>query len=95
MEWEHFFKPHILDRGYEYYCDDAVDSLNERNGKVTAVVLGNDAYDVEITFDGDEIVDMYCTCPYAQDGNACKHMAAALYQWDAENELESKTKARR
>lgn len=88
MEWEHFFKPHILDRGYEYYCDDAVDSLNEGNGKVTAVVLGNDAYDVEITFDGDEIVDMYCTCPYAQDGNACKHMAAALYQWDAENELE-------
>lgn len=42
MEWEHFFKPHILDRGYEYYCDDAVDSLNEGNGKVTAVVLGND-----------------------------------------------------
>lgn len=87
MEWEHFFKSHILDRGYEYYCDDAVENLNEGNGKVTAVVLGNDAYDVEITFDGDEIADMYCTCPYAQDGNACKHMAAVLYQRDAENEL--------
>ena len=23
---------------------------------------------------------MYCTCPYADDGNNCKHMAAVLYE---------------
>ena len=23
---------------------------------------------------------MSCTCPYAADGNRCKHMAAVLYQ---------------
>ncbi len=89
MNWEYLFKPQILDRGYEYHCDDAVENLNEGNGKVTAEVLGSDRYDVEITFDGDEIVDMYCTCPYAESAN-CKHMAAVLYQMEAEHKLEER-----
>ena len=89
MNWEYLFKPQILDRGYEYHCDDAVENLNEGNRKVTAEVLGSDRYDVEITFDGDEIVDMYCTCPYAESAN-CKHMAAVLYQMEAEHKLEER-----
>ena len=89
MDWEYLFKPHILDRGYEYHCDDAVENLNEGNGKVTAEVLGSERYDVEITFDGDEIVDMYCTCPYAESAN-CKHMAAVLFQLETENKLEER-----
>ena len=32
-----------------------------------------------IKFDGGEIEDMECSCPYADDGNYCKHMAAVLY----------------
>ena len=27
-----------------------------------------------------EVVDMFCDCPYAEDGNYCKHMAAVLYE---------------
>ena len=29
-----------------------------------------------------EITDLYCSCPYADDGNYCKHMAAVLYAVD-------------
>lgn len=86
MDWEYLFKPHILDRGYEYHSNELVENFNEENGKVTAEVLGSERYDVEITYDGDEIVDMYCTCPYAESGN-CKHMAAVLFQQDDEIEL--------
>ncbi|WP_419022594.1 hypothetical protein [Emergencia sp.] len=50
MDWEYLFKPHILDQGYEYHCDDAVENLNEGNGKVTAEVLGSERYDVEKIF---------------------------------------------
>ena len=27
-----------------------------------------------------EVSDMECDCPYAEDGNYCKHMAAVLYE---------------
>lgn len=26
---------------------------------------------------------MYCSCPYAESGVNCKHMAAVLYEWEA------------
>lgn len=28
------------------------------------------------------MTDMFCDCPYAEDGNNCKHMAAVLYAAD-------------
>ena len=34
-------------------------------------------------------VEMYCSCPYADDGNYCKHMAAVLYKWDRESKGKS------
>lgn len=40
---------------------------------------GSDDYEVNIYFSDGEIEDMYCNCPYASDGNTCKHMAAVLY----------------
>jgi hypothetical protein len=51
------------------------------NGIITAVVYGTDDYDVEITIDDEQILDMDCSCPYAEDGNSCKHMAAVLYTY--------------
>ena len=34
---------------------------------------------VEIVLKDDHVVEMYCDCPYAADGNNCKHMAAVLF----------------
>ncbi len=38
---------------------------------------------MEILLDGNSIEDMFCDCPYAEEGNYCKHMAAVLFAVDA------------
>ena len=47
---------------------------------ISATVSGTELYEVEIFLDHDEVYDMDCDCPYAEDGNYCKHMAAVLYE---------------
>ena len=80
MDWQRFFEEHILERGYDYYCNSAVNGLNNVNDALTATVAGTVDYFVRVSFDGDRITDMNCTCPYAADGNYCKHMAAVLFK---------------
>ena len=82
MEWQGFFREHILDRGYDYFCDGAVIGLKKEGDVLTAIVEGTLDYSVEISFDGEMIADMDCTCPYAEDGNYCKHMAAVLFKYE-------------
>jgi len=78
MKWQHFFREHILDRGYNYYYKGAVESISFDNDILTAVVRGSEDYDVEISLLKNNIDDMHCSCPHADDGNNCKHMAAVL-----------------
>ena len=87
MNWQRLFKGHILDRGYDYFCDDAVNNLEVSEDRISATVSGTDEYEVDITMKGDKIVDMYCSCPYAEDGKKCKHMAAVLFEWEADKNL--------
>lgn len=81
MNWQKLFSKIILDRGYEYYCCEAVEEIDFSNNMITASVSGSDDYHVEITLSDGEIEDMYCSCPYAAEGKYCKHMAAVLYEW--------------
>lgn len=82
MEWEDWFQSKILDRGYDYFERDLVKNFKIRGNKITAQVDGTKSYNVEITLKNDSIVDAYCDCPYADEGNYCKHMAAVLYYFD-------------
>ena len=79
MNWKDYFEEHILERGYRYYRSGNVEDLNITKNEITAAVYGSEEYEVSILFDGKEIEEMECTCPYAEDGNYCKHMAAVLY----------------
>lgn len=92
MDWNHLFANHILNRGYKYFNDGSVENLAIENGCLTATVYGTDHYEVEITFNGDAITDMYCTCPYAESGDNCKHMAAVLYEWGADLQVDKESK---
>lgn len=51
-----------------------------------ATVCGTDDYEVLINLDGDReksnIKSMFCSCPYADSGANCKHMAAVLFEWE-------------
>lgn len=84
--WERYFNSKILQRGKEYYLDDAVDELayNKNENTITATVYGTKSYGVEIglTSSGKDIEYMCCDCPYAEDDNNCKHMAAVLYAFE-------------
>ncbi|MDO4326865.1 MAG: SWIM zinc finger family protein [bacterium] len=85
MNWKELFAKHILERGYGYYLENAVENLDISDDSIRADVIGSDDYEVEISLNNGEITDMYCSCPYALDGRNCKHMAAVLYEW-SENE---------
>lgn len=85
-QWKAYFQKKILDRGRDYYKTDAVDKLvyDEDKNSVTAKVYGSKTYEVKITFDDDRsgIILTRCTCPYAEDGTRCKHMAAVLFAFE-------------
>ena len=87
--WREYFAPWILERGYDYYLDGQVTDVTEVEHGYTGTVSGSDDYTVQIqnidelfTDDDDEIY-MYCTCPHADSGANCKHMAALLYAIEA------------
>lgn len=81
MNWKNLFERHILERGYDYYCENAVENLKVSADIVRADVIGTEDYEVEISLDNGQITDMYCSCPYADSGRNCKHMAAVLFEW--------------
>ena len=84
MNWKKLFATHILERGYDYYCDGAVENMEVGHDDIQADVVGTEDYEVEISLNDGEVTDMYCSCPYAAGGNNCKHMAAVLYEWTAD-----------
>lgn len=74
-----YFKPHIVDRGYNLFLDDAVQGLEEVGEGYYALVSGSQVYQVEIDLEHGQLVSMWCECPHAQEMNHCKHMAAVLF----------------
>lgn len=82
MNWYTLFRQHILDRGSEYCEDGRVVDFNYSDDEIIAQVDGTDVYDVQNMLDGEEVIDMYCSCPYAADGRNCKHMAAVLFKFE-------------
>ncbi|HJJ47827.1 MAG TPA: SWIM zinc finger family protein [Methanocorpusculum sp.] len=76
--WYSCFTPNILSRGELYFKDKRVKNLRLRDKKITADVYGSERYFVEICADKKSL-KMSCTCPYAADGNYCKHMAAVCF----------------
>ena len=87
MKWEKLFKRQILERGYEYYQKGKVEILHYSEDTLEAVVSGTEDYNVSIYSEDGEIEDMYCDCPYADDENKCKHMAAVLYALEELHEI--------
>lgn len=93
MDWKKLFDQEILERGYGYYCKNTVENLDVSSDVILADVAGSEDYEVEISLNRGEIADMYCSCPYAEDGNNCKHMAAVLYAWEERGEKADTPKA--
>ncbi len=67
-------------RGLDYYSHGHVESLEERDGSVLAVVRGNQDYTVTLAAD-EGVLDYSCDCPVGSDGAFCKHCVAAALTW--------------
>lgn len=80
--WKDLFPEHILERGKNYFYSGAVTDVQQTDKGYLAAVEGTDEYEVEVEADGERIYDIHCSCPYAENGNYCKHMAAVLYKID-------------
>ena len=80
LQWQHLFSTTILQRGREYYKKNKVRSLIQDGDLYYASVEGTEEYEVQVRIQGNTVDYMSCECPYAQDGNRCKHMAATLYE---------------
>ena len=89
--WKDLFREHILERGEMYYYDGAVHDLEKTEHGYHAVVEGTEHYEVDIEMEDGQVCEMYCTCPYADAGNNCKHMAAVLYEIEEQEEAGSLT----
>lgn len=87
--WEEFFPDRILERGLDYCVTQRnILEFSVDNSGIDAVVAGSEDYSVTIAMEGERIVGMSCTCPYAERGLFCKHMAAVLYEYEIEKLVE-------
>jgi hypothetical protein len=87
-QWEELFPPHILARGKRYYEEGRVERLQRKGNAIQAVVRGNVPYPVEVDLERGQISNWYCSCPYAEDGTACKHLAAVFCALEHEEPAE-------
>ena len=90
-DWKSLFESRILTRGRSYWKGGHVTKLTCTPDRIRAVVLGSEAYDVDIELDNGEVFDASCTCPFSVESDFyCKHIAAVLYA--AEGDLVSPTR---
>ncbi len=88
---EKHIPPKILQRGYEYYTNRQVISLEENEpGVWDAIVSGSEDYEVTVEIENGELKYWDCDCPF-EDG-ICKHVAAAIYAISEIKRPESSTK---
>lgn len=79
---------YILSRGYDCYVSGKVDKVKKYNDYVTAIVHGNNDYNVKIEIDSGIFINGECSCPYVASGEYCKHIAAVLYYLNDEKEFD-------
>ncbi len=81
----------ILNRGYEYFLDNAVTHLQDMKfGTWASLVEATQDYSVVIKLDEHEIIEWDCNCLY-DHGPICKHVVATLYALGDGQEILPKT----
>src|SRR5690625_3604755 len=80
MDWHQTFSGVILSRGLDYHHRGLVKILDISKDFIEASVYGSHVYHVKIKLKDGKITYMKCDCPFAFDGNHCKHMAAVLFR---------------
>jgi hypothetical protein len=78
-DFESHFPPRIVERGFDYFMEEAVTQLANIGNTWTADVEGTEVYRVEVELaKEDQLDNWFCDCPYDQ-GPVCKHVIALLF----------------
>lgn len=88
MKWEKWFSSIILERGKKYYRAGNVSIDYQDESIVEATVVGSDFYNVELTLEQGEIVDVLCDCPHYESGYLCKHLVATIMELPNANTIQ-------
>ncbi len=80
MNLNSYFTKTILERGRKYQKRGLVQKVQKFDDKYTAEVVGSMPYQVSIWKKANRQLGMSCTCPYAEGGSRCKHMAAVCLE---------------
>ena len=78
--WRNLFSSTMITRGKDYYRAGRVKKIVPEENGFRITVTGTHSYQVTIQANGMEIVDVDCTCPFAEKGYFCKHEAAAFFK---------------
>jgi uncharacterized Zn finger protein len=76
-----------FERGEDYFDEERVRSLVEFEGMLAATVEGTEDYRVKLMV-GSSGLTFSCECPYADDGNFCKHCVAVGLAWLAQRDAQ-------
>ncbi len=79
-------------RGEGYFKSGCVFDLEEYGGKIVAKVSGTHDYKVKLWAEDEDELGYDCNCPYADEGNFCKHCVAVGLAWIAARKGEIKQK---
>ena len=90
--WQFLFPEHILETGLDYYDKEHVGKLTVEKNRLYATVRGTKIYEVEIEFGENIVKEVYCSCPYAEERQICKHIAAVLYAFEGDQKAQEKMK---
>lgn len=82
-----------FERGEDYFKTGCVLGLEEYQGKVVAKVSGTHDYRVKLWAEDEDELEYDCNCPYAGEGNFCKHCVAVGLAWIAGRKSEIKQKS--
>ena len=82
MEWKGLFSDNLLRGGQEYFDNNSVKNIIVSENEITGDVSGIDEFHVKIVVSDNTVKETICTCPLAQTGAKCKHMAAVLVAWE-------------
>ena len=77
-----------FERGEDYFDEERVRSLVEFEGMLAATVEGTEDYRVKLMI-GSSGLSFSCECPYADEGNFCKHCVAVGLAWLALREAQN------
>lgn len=76
VDW---FEDRIVDRGQKYQKQGRVSDLSTtQDGNLIAWVEGTKRYATTVEITEGELLDSWCTCPYAAD---CKHGVAVILEY--------------